>query len=59
MNIEVSQKEKIIDHQCISCYECTSERNCPINDTVNFEAFKTTLIETEYLQHQTNEEVHK
>lgn len=35
MNIEVSQKENINDHQCISCYECTSERNCPVPNTVN------------------------
>lgn len=35
MNIKVSKKEKINDHQCISCYECTSERNCPIPNTVN------------------------
>ncbi|MFA9377152.1 MAG: 4Fe-4S binding protein [Lachnotalea sp.] len=40
MNIEVSQKEVVTNHQCISCYECTSERNCPIADTVNMETSK-------------------
>lgn len=38
MNIEVSQNEKITNHQCISCFECTSERSCPIPDTVRMEA---------------------
>lgn len=37
MNIQISNKEKITDLQCISCYECTSERNCPIIDTVNLQ----------------------
>jgi len=34
MNIEVSKKEVIRDHQCIRCGECTSEAACPIADTV-------------------------
>lgn len=35
MNIEVSGKETIKDHQCIRCYECTSENSCPVPNTVN------------------------
>lgn len=34
MNIPVSQKEKVTDLQCISCYECTSEKNCPVPNTI-------------------------
>ncbi len=34
MNIEVSNKNKVTDHQCISCLECTSEVACPIDATV-------------------------
>lgn len=34
MNIEISKKENITDNQCIRCYDCTSERSCPIEDTV-------------------------
>jgi len=34
MNIEVSGKEVIRDHRCISCYQCTSEVSCPVKDTV-------------------------
>ncbi|WMJ23730.1 4Fe-4S binding protein [Paludicola sp. MB14-C6] len=34
MNIEVSSKNKIYNHQCISCLECTSESKCPVQDTV-------------------------
>jgi polyferredoxin len=30
MNIEVSTKSNIRDHQCISCLTCTSEAACPI-----------------------------
>jgi hypothetical protein len=37
MNIEVSGKEKVTDLQCISCFECTSERSCPVSDTVNLQ----------------------
>ncbi len=34
MNIEVSFKEKILNHQCISCLKCTSENVCPVDNTV-------------------------
>lgn len=34
MNIEVSTAGTVRDHQCISCLECTSERSCPVADTV-------------------------
>jgi len=36
MNIPVSSKSIIRDHQCISCLECTSEARCPVADTVTF-----------------------
>ncbi|MBK5240009.1 4Fe-4S binding protein [Clostridium sp.] len=35
MNIKVSEHEVILDHQCISCMQCSSENACPIADTVN------------------------
>lgn len=34
MNIQVSDKNNVTDHHCISCLKCTSEIACPINDTV-------------------------
>jgi len=34
MNIEVSSKAVIRDHQCISCMKCTSEVSCPVANTV-------------------------
>lgn len=37
MNIEVSGKDTVKDLQCISCYECTSERSCPVENTVNLQ----------------------
>ncbi|MCF7945210.1 MAG: 4Fe-4S binding protein [Spirochaetia bacterium] len=40
MNIEVSSKSTIRDHQCISCYACTSEASCPVDDTVSFTPVK-------------------
>ena len=40
MNIEVSSKTIVRDHQCISCLECTSEAHCPVAGTVTFEAGK-------------------
>lgn len=56
MNIEVSQKEKIKDHQCISCYECTSERNCPITNTVNMEISKKLIKDSNIQQSKANNE---
>jgi polyferredoxin len=38
MNIPVSQKTIVRDHQCISCLECTSEARCPAAGTVEFVA---------------------
>jgi polyferredoxin len=37
MNINVSGKTVIRDHQCISCLECTSEVVCPVKETVTVE----------------------
>lgn len=34
MNIEVSAKESVKDHQCISCLKCTSDNSCPVSHTV-------------------------
>ncbi|MCE5207688.1 MAG: 4Fe-4S binding protein [Chloroflexi bacterium] len=39
MNIKVSDKTIVRDHQCISCLECTSEAKCPVASTVDFSAF--------------------
>lgn len=36
MNIKVSEKNIVLNHQCISCMKCTSEDACPIKDTVDF-----------------------
>ena len=43
MNIEISNKKAVKDAQCISCYECTSERECPVADTVNLQTGKLTV----------------
>jgi polyferredoxin len=37
MNIEVSGVEQVNNLQCISCFECTSERSCPVENTVNMQ----------------------
>jgi polyferredoxin len=34
MNIEVSTKNTVLNHQCISCLKCTSEQACPIPATL-------------------------
>jgi polyferredoxin len=36
MNIKVSSKNRVFDHQCISCMKCTSDDACPVKDTVEF-----------------------
>ncbi len=36
MNITVSAKKIIRDHQCISCMECTTEASCPFAGVVEF-----------------------
>lgn len=38
MNITISDKEIINNHQCISCLKCTSEQSCPIKNTVEFKS---------------------
>lgn len=38
VNIPVSEKKVIRDHQCITCLECTSEACCPVKETVIFSA---------------------
>ena len=35
MNINVARQATVSDLQCISCLECTSERECPVADTVD------------------------
>jgi polyferredoxin len=34
MNIEISDKDAVRNHQCIRCLKCTSEVSCPIGDTL-------------------------
>ena len=34
MNISVSTKSTVRDHQCITCLKCTSEQHCPVGETV-------------------------
>ena len=36
MNIEISDKRIIRNHQCISCLLCTDEVACPVKDTLYF-----------------------
>jgi len=38
MNIKVSDKSVVRNHQCISCYKCTSEQACPVTETVEMRA---------------------
>ncbi len=38
MNIEVSTKGTVRDHQCISCLACTSEQTCPVPATLELRA---------------------
>lgn len=40
MNIEVSSKKVIRDHQCIRCGLCTSENFCPVENTVDMSITK-------------------
>ncbi len=37
MNIDVAHKETVRDMQCISCLECTSEKSCPVQGTVEMQ----------------------
>lgn len=34
MNIDISTQRSVRDVQCISCLECTSDRSCPVKETV-------------------------
>ena len=44
MNIKVSTGTVVNNHQCISCYECTSENVCPISDTVKIAPKKSGMV---------------
>lgn len=35
MNIQVSEKKTVLNHQCITCMKCTSEEACPVANTVD------------------------
>ncbi len=37
MNIDVATAETVDSTQCIRCYECTSEKSCPVDDTITIE----------------------
>ncbi|MDS0525179.1 4Fe-4S binding protein [Clostridium sp. SHJSY1] len=38
MNIEISDKDAVTNHQCIRCLKCTSEVSCPIGDNLMLSA---------------------
>ncbi|WP_373481865.1 4Fe-4S binding protein [Acetobacterium sp.] len=38
MNIDVCRNETVTSLSCISCYECTSDRNCPKTETLVVQA---------------------
>ncbi len=40
MNIKISDKKIVRNHQCISCLLCTDEAACPVEDTLNFSFLK-------------------
>lgn len=44
MNISVSEGKAVLNHQCISCLQCTSENTCPVTDTVELSIKRGTKI---------------
>lgn len=38
MNLSISDQETVRDTQCISCFECTSQRQCPVPDALDVKA---------------------
>ena len=44
MNIPVSGKRVVRDHQCISCLKCTSEESCPVSSTFGLVAGRIETI---------------
>jgi ferredoxin len=47
MNIAVSMHENVLDHQCISCMQCTSQVSCPVENTVGLLSAMPKRIEGE------------
>ncbi len=37
MNIDICKTDKVTSLQCISCFECTSELQCPISDSLKMQ----------------------
>lgn len=52
MNINVSGETSITDHQCISCMECTSDRSCPVTNTVNLTTTNRALVKVQLKEEQ-------
>jgi len=50
MNIDVSGAGTVRDHQCISCLECTSERSCPVPETVSLTVGRVNLKQVEVIR---------
>jgi polyferredoxin len=47
MNIEVATAKNILNHQCISCFACTSDDSCPVPETVQFSSYSADKISEE------------
>ena len=47
MNIKVSEKTAVRNHQCITCMKCTSEMACPQKNTVSLAASKVGVSKDE------------
>ena len=48
MNIPVSEKDQVRNHQCITCYQCTSgDGVCPVGDTLEFTSKKYPEVKNE------------
>ncbi len=48
MNIPVSKAGRVNDHQCISCYKCTSgDGSCPVPETLEFRSGKYKEVKDE------------
>ena len=52
MNIKVSQKVAVRDHQCISCLKCTSENDCPVAATVEMKPLPTKSAKIQVSQNE-------
>lgn len=50
MNLDISTRDKVTQHQCIRCMKCTSQVACPVEGCMTFEAGNSSFSSSEAMR---------